>query len=100
MLTHPTLDQLNQLGLHGMAKAFGAMSANGEAQALSHAEWLGLILDHEMTWRQDKRMAARLRHACGATIWVRSASIRMRTDCRGATGMACLFVAGKIYVSA
>jgi hypothetical protein len=37
---------------------------------------------------------------CGATIWVRSASIRMRTDCRGATGMACLFVAGKIYVSA
>ena len=36
---------------------------------------------------------------CGATIWVRSASIRMRTDCRGATGMARLIVAGKIYVS-
>jgi hypothetical protein len=33
---------------------------------------------------------------CSATIWMRSASIRMRTDCRGATGMAGLFVAGKI----
>ena len=37
---------------------------------------------------------------CSATIWMRSASIRMRTDCRGATGMARLFVAGKIYVVA
>jgi hypothetical protein len=35
---------------------------------------------------------------CSATIWLRSASIRMRTDCRGATGMARLFVVGKIYV--
>jgi hypothetical protein len=49
MLTHPTLDQLNHLGLYGMAKAFGALSVNDEAQRLSHAEWLGLILDHEAT---------------------------------------------------
>jgi DNA replication protein DnaC len=63
MLTHPTLDQLNTLGLHGMAKAFGAMSANPDTETLSHAEWLGLILDHEMSWRQDRRMAARLRYA-------------------------------------
>ncbi|MCQ3971780.1 ATP-binding protein, partial [Klebsiella pneumoniae] len=63
MLTHPTLDQLNHLGLYGMAKAFGAMATNDDARTLSHAEWLGLILDHELTWRQEKRMAARLRHA-------------------------------------
>src|SRR3546814_17430589 len=46
-----------------MAKAFGAMATNDDARTLSHAEWLGLILDHELTWRQEKRMAARLRHA-------------------------------------
>lgn len=63
MLTHPTLDQLNHLGLHGMAKAFDAMSQNPETATLSHAEWLGVILDHELSWRQDKRMAMRLRHA-------------------------------------
>ena len=36
---------------------------------------------------------------CSATIWVRSASIRMRTDCRGVTGMAGRVVAGKVYVA-
>lgn len=63
MLTHPTLDQLNKLGLQGMAKAFHAMSGNPDTDTLSHAEWLGLILDQEASWRQDKRMAARLRYA-------------------------------------
>src|ERR1700739_338957 len=33
MLTHPTLDQLNQLGLFGMAKAFGDLAlARGEGR--------------------------------------------------------------------
>ena len=31
MLTHPTLDQLNQLGLLGMAKAFAELIASAEA---------------------------------------------------------------------
>lgn len=30
---------------------------------LSHAEWLALLLDRETTWRHDKRLSARLRHA-------------------------------------
>jgi DNA replication protein DnaC len=67
MLTHPTLELLHELGLHGMAKGFKALSDNPEAPALGHAEWLGLILDHEVTLRQQKRFetrarAARLRH--------------------------------------
>ena len=67
MLIHPTLDQLHALGLHGMAKGFKALSATPEADALGHAEWLGLILDHEVTTRQQKRCetrakAAKLRH--------------------------------------
>lgn len=40
MLAHPTLDRLNAMGLAGMAKAFGELVANGEAEHLSHAEWL------------------------------------------------------------
>lgn len=63
MLTHPTLDQLHGLGLHGMAKAFVEIDTSGNAADLSHAEWLGLLLDHEKTWRHDKRLGARLRYA-------------------------------------
>jgi len=63
LLTHPTLDQLHTLGLHGMAKAFVEVAASDEAGGLSHPEWLGLLLDREASLRQDKRMAARLRAA-------------------------------------
>ena len=63
MLTHPTLDQLGQLGLPGMAQAFAELQASGEAADLSHADWLGLLLDRELTHRRDKRLTARLRYA-------------------------------------
>ena len=63
MLKHPTLDQLHALGLHGMAKAFAEIAAGGEADGLGHHEWLGLLLDRETSWRQDKRLVARLRVA-------------------------------------
>jgi len=63
LLKHPTLDQLNDLGLHGMAKAFAEIATTGEANGLGHHEWLGLLLDREASWRQDKRLVARLRHA-------------------------------------
>jgi hypothetical protein len=63
LLKHPTFDQLNALGLHGMAKAFAEIAANGEAGGLGHHEWLGLLLDREASWRQDRRFAARLRVA-------------------------------------
>ena len=52
MLKHPTLDQLNALGLHGMAKAFVEIAANGQADGLGHHEWLGLLLDREASWRR------------------------------------------------
>ena len=63
MLTHPTLDQLNALGLQGMAKAFTDLNDNDETQGLRHAEWLALLLDREAVHRQDKRLGARLRSA-------------------------------------
>jgi DNA replication protein DnaC len=63
LLIHPILDQLNQLGLTGMAQAFAELEASGEGATLTHADWLGLLLDREVTHRRDKRLAARLRHA-------------------------------------
>jgi DNA replication protein DnaC len=63
VLTHPTLDQLYALGLHGMAKAFVDIQASGEANGLGHAEWLALLLDRETSLRRDKRLSARLRYA-------------------------------------
>jgi DNA replication protein DnaC len=62
VLTHPTLDQLNQLGLLGMAGAFGELT-DADVAGLSHAEWLALLLEREISHRHDKRLAARLRYA-------------------------------------
>src|SRR6476619_257128 len=63
LFTHPTLDQLHQLGLAGMARAFAELEANPQSADLSHAEWLGLLLDREVTERYERRLRARLRYA-------------------------------------
>ena len=63
MLAHPTLDLLHQLGLNGMAKAFGEIEASAEATTLTHPEWLALLLDQEVSYRRDRRLLARLRYA-------------------------------------
>ena len=70
MLTHPTLDQLHQLGLLGMAKAFGEVETSGEAAA-TRALDIGArtygsvrsILDNNLD-----RHAAQQRGADGAAI--------------------------------
>jgi DNA replication protein DnaC len=63
MLTHPTLDQLHALGLHGMAKGFKDLIDNPQARSLEHAEWLALLLEHEATLRRQKRFEMRARAA-------------------------------------
>jgi len=63
VLKHPTLTQLHALGLHGMAKAFDELAANGQADGLDRLEWLTLLLDREASLRQDKRFTSRLRTA-------------------------------------
>lgn len=63
MLSHPTLDQLHALGLHGMAKAFIDAETSPEAGSLNHAEWLALLLDRETALRTEKRLGARMRYA-------------------------------------
>ena len=61
VLTHPTVEQLHQLGLAGMARAFAERQANPQSADLSHAEWLGLLHDRKATERYQKRLRARLR---------------------------------------
>jgi DNA replication protein DnaC len=68
MLTHPTLDQLRALKLDGMVDAFLELEQQDAAKSLTHAEWLALLLDREITNRATKRaqirlQAARLRHS-------------------------------------
>ena len=63
MLQHPTLDQLKQLKLHGMARAFADLSDNPGADELDHAQWLALLLDREQAERDDRRLTYRLRNA-------------------------------------
>jgi DNA replication protein DnaC len=63
MLAHPTLDQLHTLGLHGLAKGFEELEHKLEARSLDYAEWLGLLLDYELTLRRQKQFETRARVA-------------------------------------
>jgi len=63
MLRHPTLDQLHQLGLLGMAKALDEQLGTREAAALGFEERMALLVEREVAWRDTKRVQARLRHA-------------------------------------
>src|SRR5438045_5284486 len=46
-----------------MAQAFAELEASDETVTLTHADWLGRLLERELTHRRDKRLAARLRYA-------------------------------------
>ncbi|MCP5092482.1 MAG: ATP-binding protein [Gammaproteobacteria bacterium] len=63
MLDHPTLDQLKNLKLGGMADAFVELQTNDSADDLGHAEWLALLLDREAANRNTRRLNTRLRSA-------------------------------------
>ncbi len=63
MLPHPTLDQLRELRLTGMAQAFAEMQDNPQAEHLGHGEWLALLLDREAAERHGRRLQYRLRNA-------------------------------------
>lgn len=63
MLTHPTLDKMEHLRLFGMAKAFREQFQNQNAAELSFEERLGLLIDRELSERENRRLATRLRTA-------------------------------------
>jgi DNA replication protein DnaC len=63
MLNHPTLDKLQDLRFTGMAKALSEQMALPDIDELSFEERLGLLVDREMTEREDRRLTTRLRQA-------------------------------------
>ena len=63
MLTHPTLDKIERLRLAGMAKALSEQMQNNEIGSLTFEERLGLLIDRELTERENRRLTTRLRVA-------------------------------------
>ncbi len=78
MLPNPTLDKLQTLRLHGMINALSEQHATPDINDLGFDERLGLMVDRELTERENARLttrlkAARLRHnACLEDIDYRS----------------------------
>ena len=64
MLTMPTQDKLRSLRLHGMLKALEEQINDGSAyENLSFQERIGLVVDRELTERDNRRLSTRLRTA-------------------------------------
>jgi len=63
MLRHATLEQLQELRLHGMAQAFEEQLQMPELEELSFEERLGLLVEREATERASRRLTSRLRRA-------------------------------------
>ena len=69
MLHHPTLEKLHTLRLTGMLKALSDQQQMPEIGSLGFEERLGLLIDREMTDRENRRLdtrlkKAKLRHCC------------------------------------
>lgn len=63
MLKHPTLDKLQALRLPGMLKALTEQQQMPDINSLGFEERLGLLVDREMTERENRRLATRLKKA-------------------------------------
>lgn len=63
MLNHPTLDKLETLRLTGMAKALREQTRMPEVERLNFEERLGLLVDREVTERDNRRLTLRLKKA-------------------------------------
>jgi DNA replication protein DnaC len=63
MLTHPTLDKLQNLRLSGMYQALIEQMNMADIGELSFEERLGLLVDRELTERDDRRLKTRLQKA-------------------------------------
>jgi DNA replication protein DnaC len=63
VLNEHTLDQLRRLRLDGMVHAIEEQSTNTAAAALSFDERFTLLVQREITWRDDQRVARLLKAA-------------------------------------
>ncbi len=63
MFIQPTLDTLNRLKLHGMAAAFSEQMTQSAAAGLAFEERLGLLVEREALYRDNRRLARLLQLA-------------------------------------
>ena len=63
MMTNDTIRKLNELKLFGMAHAFSQQIESAVTGHLSFEERVGLMVDHEVTYRDDKRLRRLLTNA-------------------------------------
>jgi len=63
VLTHPIFEKLEQLRFSGMLKALEEQMQMPDIKQLGFEERLGLLVDREMTDRENRRLKTRLRKA-------------------------------------
>lgn len=61
MLTQPTIEKLCAMRLRGMAEAFQDQQQDSNTHSLSFEERLGLLIDRQWNWRQNRALERRLR---------------------------------------
>src|ERR1700684_3635095 len=62
MLTQPTIEKLCAMRLRGMAEAFEQQQQDANIHSLSFEERLGLLIDRQWNWRQNRALDRRLRN--------------------------------------
>lgn len=93
MLTNPIMEKLSAMRLNGMARALAEQMEMSDLGTLSFEERLGLMVDREMSQREDRRLQTRLRKAklrVPACEWIKG---RQNLIITGPTG------AGKTYLA-
>ena len=63
MLIHPIIDQLKSLRLNGMALTLEEQMQMPDIESLSFEERLGLMVDRENSYRENRRLKTRLKKA-------------------------------------
>jgi DNA replication protein DnaC len=63
MLREQTFEKLYGLKLHGLAQALQEQFTNPDAASLSFEERLGMLVDAQWLWRENRAVASRLRKA-------------------------------------
>jgi DNA replication protein DnaC len=63
MLTHPITDKLQQLKFYGMLSALEEQMQMADIEKLTFEDRLALLVDREMTVRENRRLKTRLRKA-------------------------------------
>jgi DNA replication protein DnaC len=82
VLIHPTVERLRSLGLAAMADTLIELQNSSEAAEMPHPDWLGLLVDREVTARDNRRLVRRLTNAK-----LRQAAAIENVDYRTARGL-------------